>query len=122
MNQRRVQGHVHCLTSLWHQRTVTIALLAVLVPLGLAAQTAPSADSMVVITPGARYMASGIHKFFFGSHYRDLWTTPIEVEVLNLHTFAGGLTPVRRGGALAVESTEGEGATFVITLPTDSST
>ena len=81
MNKRRVQGRVHCVTSLWHQRTVTFALLAVLVPLGLAAQTAPSADTMVVITPGARYMASGIHKFFFGSDYRDLWTTPIEVEV-----------------------------------------
>jgi len=110
MNKRRVQGRVHCLTSLWHQRTVTFALLAVLVPLGLAAQTAPSADTMVVITPGARYMASGIHKFFFGSHYRDLWTTPIEVEVLNLHTFAGGLTPVRRGGGLQTKSLRFRGA------------
>ena len=64
---------------------------------------AQSADSLrpgrfVTIAPGAHYRAGGLHRALFGAHYRDLWTTPIRVEVLDLATFAGGLTPTRRGG------------------------
>ncbi|UCC83505.1 MAG: hypothetical protein JSW46_00805 [Gemmatimonadota bacterium] len=35
-----------------------------------------------------------------GDDYRDLWTAAIEVEVLHLQTFAGGLTPVMRVGGM----------------------
>ena len=35
-----------------------------------------------------------------GNDYRDLWNTSIELEVLNLKTFAGGLKPVMRVGGL----------------------
>ena len=64
---------------------------------------AQSADSLrpggfVTIVPGAHYRAGGLHRALFGAHYRDLWTTPIRVEVLDLATFAGGLTVTRRGG------------------------
>lgn len=66
----------------------------------------------VTVVPGAHYKASGLHRFFFGDHYRDLWTTPIEAPVLDLKTFAGGLKPVRRGGgkqtrSLHLESADG---------------
>ena len=65
-------------------------------PLRPAAQE--SGGSTVVTAAGERYRAGAFHRWTLGRHYRDLWTTPIEVEVLDLSTFAGGITPLRRGG------------------------
>ena len=48
----------------------------------------------MVTAAGERYRAGAFHRLVLGRHYRDLWTTPIEVEVLDLSTFAGGLTPL----------------------------
>jgi len=45
----------------------------------------------VTLAAGARYEAGGFSRFFLGNTYRDLWTTPIRVPVLDLHTYAGGL-------------------------------
>lgn len=60
---------------------------------------APAASGEKVrVIPGARYEAGWLHRLLFGSQWRDLWTTQMEVEVLDLSTFAGGLTPVRRSG------------------------
>ena len=50
--------------------------------------------------PGPRYEASWLHRIFYGSRYRKLWTTAIQVEILNLEKEAGGLTPVGAGGGL----------------------
>ncbi len=52
-----------------------------------------------------------------GSGYRDLWGTPISVEVLDLRKEAGGLTPVRRVGGqqtkgLAFQGADGRSYTF----------
>ena len=58
----------------------------------------------MVTAAGERYRAGAIHRLVLGRHYRDLWTTQIEVEVLDLSTFAGGLTPLRRGGGLSTRS------------------
>jgi hypothetical protein len=52
------------------------------------------ADSVVTITPGPAYRWGCVSASLAGRHYRDLWTTPIRVPVLNLQRFAGGLTPV----------------------------
>ncbi len=57
-------------------------------------------NEKVRVIAGARYKAGWLHRVFFGSLWRDLWATPIEVEVLNLDTFAGGLTPIKRGGGM----------------------
>ena len=81
---------------------------------GLAAQTAapptPGGGDSVVVTPGAHYRAGGFHTLFFGKHYRNLWTTPIRVEVLDLATFAGGLRPTKRGGGKQTRSLRFAGA------------
>lgn len=63
-------------------------------------------DSMrtTIVVPGLRYKAGGVHNFFFGAHHRDLWTKPIKVPVLNLATFRGGVTPIKRGGGLQTKS------------------
>jgi len=45
-----------------------------------------------------RYDAGGLHRWLLGSEYRDLWTTPLAVEVLDLATF-GGAAPMNRSPA-----------------------
>ncbi len=52
----------------------------------------------VTVVPGAEYEAGALHQLIFGSHWRSLWTTPVEVQVLDLKTFGGGLTPLEKGG------------------------
>lgn len=58
----------------------------------------------VTIAAGTEYRAGGVHKFFFGAHYREVWTTPVKAEVLDLDHFAGGLTPLKRGGGFQTKS------------------
>jgi hypothetical protein len=67
----------------------------------LAAQAAPDT---VVVQSGARYQAGWLHKALFGTDYRSLWTAPLAVPTLDLATFAGGLTPVSRGGGFQTKS------------------
>ena len=57
----------------------------------------PGAKTHVVV-PGERFRAGGFKCWFYGSDYRDLWTAPIEVAVLDLGRVGGGLTPLRTGG------------------------
>ena len=57
----------------------------------------PGAKTHVVV-PGERFRAGGFKRWFYGSEYRDLWATPIEVAVLDLDRVGGGLTPLRTGG------------------------
>src|SRR5262249_33864847 len=78
-----------------------------------APQTTPHASAgadSVKIVAGPRYRAGWLHRFFFGSHYRDLWTTPLEVEKLDLDTVAGGLLPSKRGGGEQTKSLRFKGA------------
>ena len=50
------------------------------------------------IIAGPEYEAGSLKRFFFGDHYRDSWTTEIEVPYLNLDTVKGGLTVLKKGG------------------------
>jgi hypothetical protein len=58
----------------------------------------------VEVAPGARYQAGWLHRLLFGGQWRDDWATPIQVRKLDLETFDGGLTPVRRGGGQQTKS------------------
>jgi hypothetical protein len=63
--------------------------------------SAPAADAgreTTLVTPGAQYSAGALHRFLLGREYRDLWTTPLQVPVLDLESFASGLVPVEKGG------------------------
>lgn len=57
----------------------------------------PGAKSHIVV-PGPRYEAQGFKRWFFGNGYRDIWTAPVEVEVLDLENEAGGLSVLETGG------------------------
>jgi len=63
----------------------------------------------ITIIPGEHYAASGFYEFWFGKHWRDVWTTPVKVEILNLEIFAGGLTPIRKGGGMQTKSLQFRG-------------
>jgi hypothetical protein len=88
--------------------TVRLALVLSGVPLlAVAAQSsadtaAPQATTRV--TAGQQYDAGWLHRLFFGSHYRELWSTPIEVPVLDMDRFAGGLAATERGGGQQTQS------------------
>lgn len=86
-------------------------------------KAAPSVRRVVV---GEQYRAGGFHRWLWGSDYRDLYTTPVELPVLDLHTYARGLTPTDRLGhgqtqALALRGADGRQYTFrpVIKDPTN---
>ena len=60
-------------------------------------------DSVVVV-PGEIYRAGGLHQSLLGKNYRDVWTTPIKVPVLDLKGFRGGLKPTKEGGGAQTKS------------------
>jgi hypothetical protein len=93
--------------------------MKVLAALTLAAAVANADErtETIVVTPGPQYEAGGWHRTLLGDDYRDLWTMPIRVEVLDLAKEAGGLTPVRRVGGqqtkgLALKGADGKDYTF----------
>ncbi len=80
---------------------IAVALLAAIPAPGLG--QASSSDTVVTV-PRNSYGAGAVRRWILGDGYRDLWETPVRVEVLNLSTFAGGLEPLRRGGGQQTSS------------------
>ena len=58
----------------------------------------PAGARTHTVVPGARYEAEGLRRWFFGGGYRDIWTTPVEIPVLDLDNEVGGLTVTGTGG------------------------
>ncbi len=69
-----------------------------------AQQQAAAPGPTRVIAAGRHYQAGPLHRFFFGEGYRSLWQAPFKVEVLDLGSFAGGLTPRKKGGGKQTQS------------------
>jgi hypothetical protein len=84
-------------------------LLAACVPAALATEDDSSAEKRSAVA-GARYAAGPIRKALWGPHYRKLWATPIDVEVLDLGRVSGGLEPKKKGGGKQTSSLSFEGA------------
>ena len=112
----------------WRDRKPTIptllvlALLTAAAPIGWASEAspeppAPEAGRRRVIAGRPDYDRSGYFKWHFGEGYRKLWTAPFDAKVLDLRTYAGGLTPVRQVGSmqsigLALKGADGRSYTF----------
>lgn len=95
---------------------ILAALVAISEP-GLAEETSQVAPERRTVVAGERYRKGGLHRCLFGAEYRDLWTTPVSLEVLDLSTYAGGLKPTRLLGhgqtkALALSGADGKSYTF----------
>jgi len=82
------------------RRWIGVGLAAVLTPAALPGQTPTPARPATrqTVVAGDHYQAGWLHRLLLGAHYRDLWATPLEVDVLDLSRFAGGLTPTGCGG------------------------
>src|SRR5262245_6946910 len=96
------------------RRSIPSCLLAATIAAAAAAQDQPKTEK---VTTGAEYSAGGFHRAMLGSSYRDLWTTPVELPVLDLSKEGGGLKPVRRVGGqqtkgLALVGNDGRAYTF----------
>lgn len=61
--------------------------------------TAPYPDS-VVVQAGKHYKSGKLYSFFLGKHYRDTWSTPVKVRVLDLTIEQGGLVIEKAGGSM----------------------
>jgi len=48
--------------------------------------------------PLSKFKASGTKKWFMGSQYRDVWTLPTTVKLIDLEKYDGGLKPLKIGG------------------------
>jgi hypothetical protein len=64
----------------------------------------PFLPDSIMVVPNPDLVGSGLRHFFMGKNYRKEWTTPIKVEVLNLGTELGGLTPEKQGGGKQTKS------------------
>ena len=60
------------------------------------------ADTQIVANPD--YQAKSLKRTFLGEHYRQSWTAPVIVPVLNLDDVKGGLTPYQVGGGRQTKS------------------
>src|SRR5262245_65048852 len=85
--------------------------------------TTPAARTVVV---GPQYHKGAFHRWLWGADYRDLYGTSVELPVLDLSSYAGGLTPTGPLGhgqtqALAFKGKDGKDYTFrpVIKDPTN---
>src|SRR3954469_23169069 len=79
--------------------SILAALIAAFDVAAAAGTPTPLGESdRVIVVPGARYRAGSVQRLFLGSQWRDAWDTPIDVPILDLDAFDGGLTPQRQGG------------------------
>lgn len=62
------------------------------------------------IVPAKDYEAGFLHELFFGAHWRELWTTPVKVGIVDLNKYGGGLTPTEKGGGLQTKALKFKGA------------
>ena len=96
---------------------VLIASVWLVVPGRSAVAVDNDASSLETVVIGPEYEAGSFHRWLWGQDYRRLWTTPIKAEVLDLHSFAGGLKPLFRVGGqetkgLAMKGADGRSYTF----------
>ncbi len=61
-----------------------------------------SADSVSALA--TKFNTSGSREFWMGTNYRKEWNIPLKVQVINLATEHGGLTPKKRGGGKQTRS------------------
>lgn len=66
--------------------------------------TVDFSDSVIVYRAAEQFEASKLKAFFFGKEYRSSWTAPVSVNVFDISSEKGGLTPIRLGGGMQTKS------------------
>ena len=77
-----------------HGLKFAFLFLTVLVYRSAKAQSSVSLSQTdsVTIAANPELQANGLHRFLFGSLWRDVWATPVKVEILNLDSSADNLS------------------------------
>lgn len=86
------------------QRCICVASIALCLSSAPALAAAQDAQGTSTVEPGAQYRASWLHRLLFGSQWREEWATGVAIPTLDLETFDGGLTPIKRGGGRQTRS------------------
>jgi hypothetical protein len=74
-------------------------------------QPLQSGPATIRIAANTQYdKAKKFKRLMLGDHYRKEWATPVDIEILDMDTEAGGLTPVKLGGGLQTSSLRLKGA------------
>jgi len=90
-------------------RAVTLALVLFGGSLAGAEEADRAPSRTRTLAAGPRYEAGWLHRFLLGSGYRDLWALPVEVEILDLDAWSGGLVAEEKGGGKQTRSLDFEG-------------
>lgn len=61
-------------------------------------------DSTIVTVASKKYERKKGKNNWLGSNYRDVWNTPVEVEVFDIGSEHGGLKPLKKGGGMQTKS------------------
>lgn len=77
-------------------------LIIVTMHMGLAGQQVQDSSATAAANPD--FSNSKMGKFFFGSHYRQEWITPVEAPVFDVTTFRGGLEILKLGGGFQTKT------------------
>src|SRR6187200_2439567 len=97
---------------------LSAAIALLLAPGAVALEETPAGTAgQKTVVAGERYRKGGLYRFLFGADYRDVWTTPVSLPVLDMGRYAGGLQPVRIVGhgqskALALKGADGRSYTY----------
>lgn len=70
-----------------------------------------AADSIVAIANSHYDKVGKTHRKLFGENYRKEWATSTTVPLIKISEFAGGLTPLQRGGGMQTKSLRLEDST-----------
>ena len=93
-----------------HALAALAALLLVGGPEAALGQQRLVPGDTVMARPLRQYEAGAVHRWLLGDGYRELWSLEIPVQVLDLDEYAGGLTPLQRGGGQQTASLRFSGA------------
>lgn len=61
-------------------------------------------DSITVALEEGDLVKSKLHRFLWGEHYRSLYHTKVDVPILDLEKYGGGVIPIERGGGYQTNS------------------
>lgn len=61
-------------------------------------------NQKIVVKASEQYGAGNFKQFLMGENYRDVWALDVEVDVFDIGTAKGGLTPIKKGGGMQTKS------------------
>ncbi len=67
-------------------------------------QYAPISKTDTIAAANKSFAIGGFSELFLGDQYREMWSTPVKMPLINLEEKFGGLVPVKKGGGMASNS------------------